>query len=192
MSTRRQMAFWLPAACMGFAVLINVAQFPGIECDARHNYRALYPYDSGDVFEIAISHDNSSRRWVGPFHYVGKLYPGSEIVIPRKGVKTWFDFDLAMRGFGKTGSFISADYDPVNFLEGIDLNGYEVPPSAYAPSRGTTQEELAKRFSFFAGPKPSGRLIVITPDGSPGRTGRIHFVDTGILPKDLVEKLVIE
>lgn len=191
-SVRRSIVLWIPIVLMAQAVIINVVQFPIIEVTTRHNYRALHAYQTGDVFEIAISHDNSARFLVAPFYYVGKLYPGSEVIIPSKGVKTWFDFDLSMRGFGKARNLIRAKYDPVTLLNGVDLDSYKVPVSRYAPAVGTTYRELDKRFAFFSGPEPSGRLIVITPDGRPERKGRIYFVDTAILPQELLKGLNIQ
>lgn len=192
MNAKRSITYWLPVALMFAGVAINVFQFEGIERKTRNNYKAWHSYKTPDIFEIAITHDNSARRWVGPFYYVGKLYPYSDIIIPKRGIKSWFDFDLGMLSFGKASRFIKADYNPVTFLKGVDLDSHELPVGEYAPDIGTTHRVLNERLAFFVGPNPSGSFIVMTPDGRPGRTGRIHFVDTGLIPDELLRTLRLE
>lgn len=44
------------ASVISTAVLINVVQFPFVESSASRWYKAIPPYESGDVREIALSH----------------------------------------------------------------------------------------------------------------------------------------
>ena len=53
-------------ALVFIAVILNIFQFYSIEEEARHNYKALNYYKTGNLFEIAIDRDNSARRRVAP------------------------------------------------------------------------------------------------------------------------------
>jgi hypothetical protein len=171
------------------AILINLVQFYSIEKNTRHNYQALYRYETSNLFEIAISRDNSARRWVGPFYYFGQIFPGSDIIIPKKGARTWFELPLAMVTFGQARDIIYMDYDPETLANELILKPYEIDISKYVPSRGPSIPLLRQRLSILAAPEPSGTFLVVTPDGPPGRDGQIMFLDISLLNPELLEEL---
>lgn len=168
------------------ALVLNVVQFRSIDAAARHNFRALHAYDTGDVFEIAIARDNSARRWVAPFRFYGELFPGSTIVMPRDGINSWFPFESSMVAFGKVAEVRKADYDPESIVHLPPLEPYRLPVESFAPSAGSTLRVVDERVSYFVSDGGGDTFIVVTPNGSPGRDGHLAFVDAALLPADVV------
>lgn len=175
---------WIIIVLISGAILLNLVQFYGIEENNRHNYRALYRYNTSNLFEIAISRDNSARRWVGPFYYFGQIFPDSNIIIPRRGGSTWFDLPLAMITFGRARDIIYMDYDPEKLAGDLNLTPYEMDISQYVPSRGRTRAMLKQRLAIFADETGSRTFVVVTPGGQPGRDGLIMFVESTLLYPD--------
>lgn len=165
---------------MAAAVVINTAEFGRIDDETRHNYRALHDYDTSNLFEIAISRDNSARRWVGPFYYFGAIFPGSDVIVPEGGIKTWFPFEEAMLTFGRAGNIIEKDYDPESILEKMELEPYVVDLDRYVPDSGSARPLLKERLTLVAGSKPES-FLAATPGGQPGRYEKMVLVDNGLL-----------
>ena len=177
---------WLLCVAMLIALVVNVVQFRSIDAAARHNYRALHAYDTSDVFEIAIARDISARQRVAPFVYFGRLFPGSTVVVPAAGIDSWFDFEVSMIAFGGVESFESADYDPVEGLDVVELSEFRIRASDFAPAAGSTLRVLDERVGYYAGRDPSDRFIVFTPDGPPGREAPLAFVDANLIESSVL------
>lgn len=171
----------LVVAAMAVAVGINVGQLRAIDEDTPHNYRALYAYDTPDIYEIAITRDNTARRWVAPFHYFGRLYPDSTIVVPETGISTWFPLEEALVSLGRAKAIERLDYDAETLLDLADLAEYRTPASAFAPRSGRVQQILDERVGYFTPPDPTGTFIVVTPDGPPEREGFFALVDVSLI-----------
>lgn len=166
---------------MVIAVAVNISQFTGIDEETRHNYRAIHRYDTGDVFEVAISHDISSRRRVAPFHYFGVLFPESTVIMPQSGISIWFPFETSMVAFGRVSSLERWEYDPVELVDLASIDAYRVPTASFAPASGPTVEIMDERVGYYVADDPSGVFIVVTPEGEPGRAGPLAFVDLALL-----------
>ena len=176
---------------MAAAVCLNLVQFGAIEEDTRHNYKALHSYDTADIFEIAISRDTSARQRVAPFHYLGQLFPHSRVITPEGGIDSWFPFDESVLAFGQAQDISRIPYDPVALLDLEELAPYRVPTESFASPAGSTHRVVNERFAYFAPLEPSGTFIVVTPEGSPGRTNFFAFVDADLLDESLRRELGI-
>lgn len=81
----RFVRWWLVA--IAAAVLVNAIQFPAVESSASRWYKAISPYGSGDVREIAASHGPTVRRNYGLEFTLAKwtsratltVFPGSSL-----------------------------------------------------------------------------------------------------------------
>jgi len=170
---------------IAIAICINVVQFRGIDADTRHNYKALHAYDTADAFEVAISRDNSARRWVAPFYYLGQLFPDSQVITPADGIRSWFPFDESVLALGQAKDVSRVPYDPEGLLDLAELDTYRVPSDSFAPTAGSTQRIVNERFAYFAPSEPSGTFIVVTPEGNPGRTNFLAFVDIDLIDESV-------
>ena len=179
---------WLLCVAMLIALVVNIVQFRGIDAAARHNYRALHAYDTSDVFEIAISRDNSARQRVAPFVYFGRLFPGSTVLVPTAGIDSWFDFAVSMIAFGGVELLEPVDYDPVAGLDVTKLSEHRIYASEFAPAAGSTRRVLDERVAYYASRDPSHRFIVFTPDGPPGREALLAFVDTSLIESSVLAR----
>lgn len=177
---------WLLCFAMLIALVVNVVQFGGIDAAARHNFRALQAYDTGDVFDIAFARDNSARQRVAPFVYFGRLFPGSTVLMPAAGIDSWFEFEFSMVAFGAVGSLKRVDYDPVAGLDLAALSAFRVHASEFAPTAGATHQVLDERVAYYVSRDPSHRFIVFTPEGPPGREAPLAFVDTNLIEPSLL------
>lgn len=171
------------------AICFNVVQFRAIDEDTRHNYKALHSYETADIFEIAISRDNSARQRVAPFHYLGQLFPGSRVITPAGGISSWFPFDESVLAFARAQDISRLPYDPEELLDLEELAAHKVPTEAFAPAAGSTQRVVNERFAYFAPTEPSGTFIVVTPDGRPGRTDFFAFVDIDLIDESVRREL---
>ena len=171
------------------AVLLNLFQFGAIDEETRHNYKALHSYETADIFEIAISQDTSSRQRVAPFHYFGQLFPGSRVITPSGGINTWFPFDESILAFGHARDVSRIPYDPEDLLDLDVLDDYRIPSESFAPGAGSTPRVVNERFAYFVPAEPSGTFIIVTPDGSPGRTNFFAFVDLALLDESVRREL---
>jgi hypothetical protein len=168
---------------MTAAITVNVVQFPIIDEAARHNYKALFAYETRDIFEIAIARDNSARHYVGPFHYLGQQFPHATIIVPHEGVSSWFELELSVLVFGKAQAVERVAYDAQRDPEGLGVASYRFDLAAHVPSRGATQRVLDERVAFYVDDEWSGAFMVFLPEGQPGRTGAISFVDPALLDR---------
>lgn len=172
---------WILPTAMAIAVIVNMVQFPGIEADTRHNYRAIYVYETDDLFQIAISRDGSARRWVAPFHYLGELFPGSTIIIPEEGIRSWFPFEESVLTFGKAAEIRRSSYDPIGLMDLASIQEYRIAERSFVPDVGRAIRIVGERVAYFADGTPSGTFLVMTPEGHPGRSNPIVFVDVDLL-----------
>lgn len=179
---------WLLCGAMFAALVLNVVQFRSIDAAARHNFRALHAYDTGDVFEIAIARDNSARQRVAPFVYFGRLFPRSTVLMPVAGIDTWFEFEFSMIAFGGVASLERVDYDPVKDLDLAALSEYRVHASAFAPAVGATRQVLDERVAYYVRRGSPDRFIVFTPEGPPGREAPLAFVDTSLIEASVLAR----
>jgi hypothetical protein len=168
-------------ALIAIAIVINVIQFKTINDGRASNYRALSSYDTDDLFEIAISSSPSAQVRVAPFHYLGELFPKSIIVVPDGSVYTYYPFESSAIAFGEATSVKEASYDPENFLDLAELKQYRIDTATFAPDDESTIDAIDERVSFYVDGVPSGIVLVLTPEGSPGRYGPIVFVDSSVL-----------
>lgn len=178
------------------AVALNIAQFRAIDEETRHNYRAIHAYDTPDLFEIGIGHDNSSRRWVAPFHYLGELFPGSTVITPEGGIRSWFPFDESALAFGRADELLRAPYDPEQLVALEELSQYRLPTASFVPDRGSARRIVEERVAYYLDSEPaqqgsSRTFIVVTPDGSPGRTDHLAFIEVTLLDPALQRELGI-
>ena len=178
--SRKATRHWF-AGLVVCAIAVNAMQFGAIEDAARHNYRALYRYETYDLFDIAIARDLAARRNVGPYVYFGRLFPGSVVTYPTSGVDIWFDFVPSMRTFGRASELRRVDYDPTALVRVPDLGAYRTPASAFAPRSGVVTTVLDERVGYYASAPSAREFIVVTPDGPPQREGHIAFVDVALL-----------
>lgn len=167
-----------------FAIALNVYQFRMIEADTRHNYKAFYVYNTGNLPEIAIAHDISSRRYVAPFYYLGRLFPGSNIVMPKDGVSSWFSFDISLVSYGKANNLIYDDYDSKQLWPKSDVSDYIVDNILYVPNIGPVIKITKERFDFYVLDEQVDSFYILTPEGPPGRTKKIVFMDERLLEKE--------
>lgn len=174
---------------MVVAVVVNVFQFIGIEQEPRHNYQALFRYETGDVFEAAISRDNSARRRVAPFYYFGELFPGSTVIMPAEEVSMWFPIESSMVAFGREPALEARDYDPVDLVSLEEFQRYRLTAESFAPDAGATLRILDERVGYYVGKEPSGTFVIVTPDGPPGRRQPIAFVDLALLDDETLQEL---
>ena len=165
------------------AVIVNFLQFASIEDQTRHNYRAIQLYDTGDIFEIAISRDNNARRFVAPFHFFGQMFPGSTVIIPSEGISSRFNFEPAMVAFGKVAQIRRASYDPVSLIDLAQLDAYRIPVEAFAPNTNPTLRLVEERVSYYLSEDGGEVFVLVTPDGTPGREGHLAFVDAALIPE---------
>lgn len=177
------------AIAMAAAIAVNIAQFSQIEAETRHNYQAFHLYETANLFETAISRDDSSRRWVAPFYYLGELFPGSVIIIPTEGINSWFPFEESVLTFGRAAEIQRVDYDPVTFIDLSELEEYRIETSSFAPEGDRTIRIVTERVAYFVDGAPSGRLLVMTPEGTPGRTNSIAFIDVSLLEDAALQRL---
>lgn len=173
---------------VGLVVLtvVNAVEFRGIDAAARHNYRAWYRYDSGDALEVAIARDDSSRRWLAPFVYLGRLFPDATVVYPSDGVRMWFEFESAVLAFARPARLVAIAYDAERLVDLATLAPHRVPARAFAPSRGGTRAVIDARVAYYRAPQPSLTVVTVTPDGPPWREGVVAFVDAALLDPELV------
>lgn len=169
------------AILLALGVLVNVFEFSRIDDNSRHNYSALHIYPSGDIFEVAIGHDNSARRRVGPYYYLGSLFPNSTIITPYQGNPA---SALSLMSLGRADRVIQHPYDPTEILDGLELEPFMVDLRRIAPSRRAAQRVLGENLAIAASSNPSGRFIVATSDEV-----SLIFIDTQLLDEQIRREL---
>lgn len=167
------------------AIVINIVQFGAIEEKTRHNYQAWHLYESSNLFEVAITHDNSSRLRTAPFWLIGRQFPGSSFVLPLDNRRSWFEINLSLKAFGHAGAIHFADYDSISVFRSAQFEAYRFPLEGYLPARGSTHRVIGERVGVYVAEPSSGVFVLSTPHGNPGRRERMEFVDFFLLAKEL-------
>jgi len=158
-------------------MLVNIHQYNEINKNARTNYKSLHFYKTGNLIEEAIERDNSARRYVAMFYYLGKLFPHSTIVIPKNRFESWFTFEVSIFSYGKASSLIIKDYDSVVLWPENNVDIYKIDNFTYAKKSSSNLNVLAERFDFFVLDGNVEKFYIITPDGNPGHDKKIIFMD---------------
>jgi hypothetical protein len=175
------MARGLLMGALVVGILANLGTFRSIEARARHNYRAWHAYESGDVMLMAILRDDSVRRYLGPFYFFGELFPGSTVVVPRRGADTWFSLQPSLQTFGRAAEIQRLAYDAAEPPETAAWAAARIPASDFVPRVGATRRVIDERVSYYATSERARAFVVFAPDGPPGRTGHMMFVDMALL-----------
>lgn len=174
---------------IAFAIFVNCVMFLFVEINTRHNYRIFSLYETNNIFDIAISRDNSARRWVAPFYYLGVIFPSADIIIPNGGIKSWFPFEEGMKTFGRVNDIVHKDYNPQEIAQHIDYKSYALDLNRYVPDRGSARPILHERLTIAVGQTPSHTFLVATPDGHPGRYKKMVLIDVNLLDPELRKHL---
>jgi hypothetical protein len=101
----------------------------------------------------------------------------------------WFTFESGMLSFGQAATITRVAYSERDLVDLDDLAEWRIPAETFAPRRGSTQRVIDERVRYFAPSDHSGTFVVITPEGRPGRTLPIAFVDVALLDSDAREVL---
>lgn len=166
---------------MVIAIAVNTTQFNSIDNQSRHNYQAWHLYNSIDLFEVAITHDGSSRHRTAPFWLIGRQFPNSTFILPYENRASWFEIDLSLVAFGNASSIHYADFDSSSMFHSDRFENFRFPLEEYLPARGGTHRWISDRIGFYLAEPSSGVFVLATPEGNPGREKRMEFVDVFLL-----------
>lgn len=162
-------------------ILANLGTFRSIDARARHNYRAWHAYESGNVVLMAILRDSSVRTYLGPFYYFGELFPSSTVIVPTRGADTWFSLEPSLQTFGRVAEIQRVAYDPAQPPEMMAWFAARIPASEFVPRVGATRRIIDERVGYYAKSERAREFVVFAPNGPPGRTDPIMFVDVALL-----------
>ena len=171
-------------AILVIAIVVNIVQFGAIEKKPSHNYKAWHLYESIDLFEVAITHDDSSRLYTAPFWLIGRQFPGSSFVLPLDNRSSWFEVDLSLKAFGHAGAIHFSDYDSTSVFRSAQFEAYRFPLEEYLLARGSTHRVIRERVGVYVAEPSSGVFVLSTPHGNPGRRERMEFVDIFLLAEE--------
>lgn len=184
----RRLGAALLAAGVVISAAVNLHELRRIDSELRHNYSAVHVYDSGDIFAVGMLNLSQIQR-VAPFHYFGKLYPGSEVIIPASGVSSVPPFRSSMLAFGRITNLSVSDYDAMRVVDLSQLEEWRIPAERFAPRRRSIIERMDERVMFFAPRSSSGTFLVVLPEGAPRRDRPIAFVDLALLDSTVLAEV---
>lgn len=156
-----------------FAVIVNIVEFPFIDKTTRHNYKAIYAYDSVDVVQVSIDRDNSSRETVAPYYYFGVLFPDSVVIMP---TRERIADAIAIRSLGLASEIQYRDYEADRLFASIDLSTNLWDLAALAEDRGSTLAVIERTFGIATSHQPSGIFVILHDP-----YGKFYYVDTSLL-----------
>lgn len=163
------------------AIGVNFYEFKKIDRVLSSNYKALFRYGDQGLYPVSITRNPSSTLYVGPFYYFGLISPGSTVIMPSDGLRSWFELDLGLMTFGRAKEVIIRSFDPRTPPNLENLESYKVNLEQYYPEPKHVIDMLDGRFSIYRRSPEADRFGVFAPEGNPGREGPILFIDIDLL-----------
>ena len=113
----------LAVALLAAVALVNALQFPLIEDNSTRMTRAVYRFESDDIFELSIPYAGNERSRYAVHVALAQLAPDSEYVTVATDGSFRSEFVRRVMGYGMASSYEAVVGDPHETLAAAHLEG---------------------------------------------------------------------